>query len=285
MAFIVSDFLRRLIELFSDRGVFEPEISAERILSSITGMSRAELYSANDNIIYNPLIHRAKSAAERRIAGEPLAYITGECEFYNVSLKIDRRVMVPRPDTETLVEEVLKKLQRIEGDKLVADVGTGSGCIAVSLAVNLDRIEVIASDYKAEVIDLAEENAQLNSVNRKIRFVAGNKFEPFGDYNKQFDCIVSNPPYIAGGEKEKLPVEVREYEPAGAIFAGEDGLDFIRELVNESPAFLKRDGFLAMEIGYMQGEAVKDLMREKFYYIELVKDLSGNDRVVIGYRK
>ena len=283
MADIVSSLLRKMIRTLTDSGVFEPDVSAERILSSITGMKRSELYAATDTIIYNPDIHSAKAALERRIAGEPAAYITGECEFFNIKLKIDRRVLVPRPETEILVEETIKLLRQKGGKSKAVDIGTGSGNIAISLVRNISDLEMIATDIGPLVLNLAEENAKLNGVGDRIEFRLGKHFVPITDCPGIFDCVVSNPPYIGEEEKATLPVEVRKYEPPEALFAGKNGFAVSKEIITKSPEYLKPGGFLAMEIGFKQGQEIEKLMRPYFKEVKLLKDLAGRDRVVVGY--
>jgi len=281
-AYIISDLLRKIIATLKENDVSEPEVSAERILSHITGLSRADLYSATDKIILDPEIHRAKAMMERRISGEPLAYIIGECAFYNIKLRIDNRVLVPRPETEILVDEAIKRLKDIRGKKKVADIGTGSGNIAISLVFNVSDLRVIATDINRSIIELAESNAILNGVSGKINFLVGELFEPLVDYRNKFDAVISNPPYIGIDEKDNLPIEVRKYEPTEALFAGDDGLSIIRKIIEQAPEYLKQGGFLAMEIGYKQGAEAKELMSSRFGGIKIIKDYVGRDRVVIG---
>ncbi|MCP4633827.1 MAG: peptide chain release factor N(5)-glutamine methyltransferase [candidate division Zixibacteria bacterium] len=282
MAEIVSDFLRKTIKLFKERNVFEPEVSAERIFSHITGMKRADIYSANKMLLYEPQIRSIKAALQRRINGEPVAYITGECEFYNVKLKIDSRVLVPRPETEVLVDEIIKRIKTADNNIYGLDIGTGSGNIAISLAANLKNVEIIATDINDSIIELAKENAVLNSVKEKIEFRTGELFTSLDDCKSKFDFIVSNPPYVGESEKKGLPVEVIKYEPKHALFAGEEGLDLIKMIIDQAPGYLRDSGFLALEIGYKQSTAVKDLMIKSFEKIELIKDLAKHDRIIIG---
>ncbi len=282
MAYIVSDFLKKSIRLLEDHNVFEPVISAERIFSHYTSLSRTELYAAAETIIYNPRIHNIKAALERRINGEPVAYITGECEFYNIKLKVDKRVMVPRPETEILVEECIKLLRDKEGSLRVADVGTGSGNIAISLAVNLPKSDIIATDIQQSALELARENAGLNNAADRIDFVRGNLFEPLKSFQRSFDAIVSNPPYISWDERDSLPIEVRDFEPEKALFCEEDGLYIIRKLAEQAVVYLNAGGILALEIGYSQGNDAKNMMRKHFSDVKLIKDYSGKDRIVIG---
>jgi release factor glutamine methyltransferase len=283
MAEIVSDFLRRSIQLLRDHNVFEPVIAAERIFSHITGMRRADIYSATETLIYEPQIRQIKAALQKRINGEPVAYIKGECEFYNVTLKIDSRVLIPRQETEILVDEVIKRLKKKEGKFKGLDIGTGSGNIAISMAKNIENIEMIATDIDDSILGLAKKNAALNGVENKIEFRKGELFTSLDDCKSKFDFIVSNPPYVGENERDDLPVEVIKYEPEDALFAGDDGLDIIVKIIEQAPLYLKPGGLLAMEIGYRQGAAVKDIILKSFAKSELIKDFAGHDRIIIGY--
>ncbi|MBD3234386.1 MAG: peptide chain release factor N(5)-glutamine methyltransferase [candidate division Zixibacteria bacterium] len=282
MAYTVSEFFRKSIRLLEDHGVFEPTTSAERIFSHHTGLSRTELYAAAETIIYSPLIHNIKAALERRINGEPVAYIIGECEFYNIKLKIDKRVMIPRPETEILVDECIKLLRVKEGNLHIADIGAGSGNIAISLAVNLPDADLIAIDTEHSALELAKENARLNNVADRIDFTRGDLLKPLEYFRHKFDAIVSNPPYISWDDRDSLPVEVRKYEPEKALFCREDGLYIIRNLAEQAVEYLNAGGFLALEIGHNQGDEAKNIMRNHFNSVKLIKDYSGNDRIVIG---
>ena len=284
MAYIVSDLLREMIRRLADNGVYEPEVSAKRILTHITGMERAEMYADDRTLIYEPEINAAKAAIERRISGEPVAYIVGGCEFYNIKLKIDRRVLVPRPETEVLLDEVISRLREQKGKLIAADIGTGSGNIAISIAFNIPGLRIIATDIDAFVLELAMENAEMNGVADRIEFREGDLFAPLGNEYSKFDAIISNPPYVSEQERNILPVEVRKYEPARALFAGADGLSVIKKIVSQAPRYLKAGGLLALEIGYQQGSAVRDLMTRDFREVELLKDLAGTDRVIVGYK-
>ena len=285
MSDTVSNFLSGMIRTLRENGVFEPNVSAERILSAITGLNRAELYSGTDKLIYPPQIHSAKAAMERRIKGEPVAYIIGECEFYNVILKIDKRVLEPRPETEILVDEVIKYLRERHGPLRVVDIGTGSGNIAISLAYNVPDLQVAATDIDAAVLELAQENAEAMKVSGRIDFRMGELFAPLLGDAGQFDAVVSNPPYVGDDEMELLPIEVGKFEPHRALFAGIDGLAIIKRLIEEAPVYLKEDGFLAIEIGYDQEAAVRHLMNFNFRNVRIIADLAGKPRVAIGFMR
>ncbi len=216
---------------------------------------------------------------ERRLAGEPIQYILGETEFYGLPFQVNRDVLIPRPETEHLVEKVLSLAAGFKKPRIV-DVGTGSGAIAVALAHKLPAAQIAAIDFSAPALEVARGNAMRNKVAERIRFFAGDLLAPVA--GEQFEMIVSNPPYVAESDRSSLAVEVRDYEPSLALFAG-SGLDIYRRLIPEARAVIVAGGFLAVEVGYGQAEAVAGLFRNAgFRHIEFIADLQGIDRVVVG---
>jgi release factor glutamine methyltransferase len=234
-------------------------------------------------LMANPLSNLSAEGAvryyvllERRLAGEPMQYITGETEFYGLPFQVNRSVLIPRPETEHLVEKVLALAAGFEKPRIL-DVGTGSGAIAVALAHELPEAQVAAIDLSAAALAVARGNAERNGVAGRIRFVEGDLLAPFA--GEQFEIVVSNPPYVAESDRAQLDVEVRDYEPGLALFAG-NGLDVYRRLIPDARAALAAGGFLALEIGYGQDEAVAGLLAEAgFKQIEFTADLQGIPRV------
>jgi release factor glutamine methyltransferase len=219
---------------------------------------------------------------EQRLAGEPIQYILGRTEFYGLPFRVTRDVLIPRPETEDLVEKVLELAAHFERPRIL-DVGTGSGAIAVALAHKLPAARITATDLSASALDVARGNAQRNDVAERIRFVKGDLLTPVT--GEQFEIVVSNPPYVAESDRSGLAVEVREYEPAVALFAGANGLDIYRRLIPDARATIVPGGFLALEIGFEQGAAVAELLKNSgFENIEFTTDLQGLDRVVVGRR-
>ena len=211
----------------------------------------------------------------RRGLGEPIQYITGETEFYGLPFRVTRDVLIPRPETEHLVEKVLELAAGIHEPHIV-DVGTGSGCIAVTLAHHLPHAQITAIDLSAPALFLAEENAKRNGV--AVRFLAGDLLAPVA--GETFDLIVSNPPYVPNADRAQLSVEVRDYEPAMALFAGDDGLEIYRSLIPAAFDTLNPSGFAVLEIGYGQSSAIAELLaRSGFEQIEFIPDLQGIPRV------
>jgi release factor glutamine methyltransferase len=248
---------------------------------------------------------------QRRYLGEPIQYIIGEQEFYGLPFRVTPDVLIPRPETEHLVEKalelatILKSLvtghdfsraeSRTKENRALApeghsssplrilDVGTGSGAIAVALAHNLPDARVTALDISAEALEIASENAARNAVSARIRFIHSDLLAAIA--HERFDMVVSNPPYVPARDRDSLSVEVREHEPALALFAGEDGLDIYRRLIPDAFAVLEPRGYLLMEIGYGQSETVAALMQQAgFQQIEFIPDLQGIPRVACGQR-
>ena len=211
--------------------------------------------------------------------GEPIEHITHQKEFMKLNFYVDENVLIPRQDTEVLVEEVMKIAKKIRARKIL-DLCTGSGAIAISLAKYLENIQLTALDISGKALDIAIANAKNNHVQDKITFVESNLFQDLGQ--EKYDIIVSNPPYIRRKEIETLDKEVRR-EPRLALDGGEDGLDFYRNIIDKGYEYLKHGGYICLEIGYDQKEEVMKIIKDKKQYIETYckKDLYDNDRVVV----
>ena len=218
----------------------------------------------------------------RRAAGEPIQYIFGEVEFYGLRFRVTPDVLIPRPETERVVETVIELARRFSDPRIV-DIGCGSGAIAVALAHSLPNAQLAATDISPTALAIARENAARNGVADRIRFVQGDLLAPLA--GEQFEIVASNPPYVANADRASLAVEVRDHEPALALFAGEDGLTVIRRLIPDAFAALVSGGFLVMEIGHDQSAAVASLLSETgFEEISFVPDLQGIARVARARR-
>ncbi len=228
---------------------------------------------------------------KRRISGEPLQYILGHQEFWSIDFKVDPRVLIPRPETELLVEQTLSILSEtpFKRPPFVLEIGTGSGAVAISLAKEVRDIFLVATDISRDALMLAKENAKSSGVLHQIQFVHGNLFDPFRLLRERepFDLILSNPPYITCSEIEGLAREVRDYEPIIALNGGEDGLDFYRSIISQAPFYLKKGGWLLLEVGQDQGEKVSELIEKRgdFLAPQRLKDFSDIERVVKAQRK
>ena len=221
-----------------------------------------------------------RALIQRRLTGEPMQYIIGECEFYGLPFRVTSDVLIPRPETEHLVEKVIELAATFPSPRIV-DIGTGSGAIAVALAHHLPNAGLAAIDLTEPVLTIARENAERNAVT--IRFLKGDLLSPAA--GERFDIVVSNPPYVPEVDRPTLSVEVRDYEPGLALFAGNDGLDIYRRLIPQAFACLASGGFIALEIGYGQSAAIADLLGAAgFCNIEFAPDLQGIPRVASAQR-
>jgi release factor glutamine methyltransferase len=217
-----------------------------------------------------------------RNKGEPIQYLAGQCEFYGLPIRVSAGVLIPRPETEHLVDQALLLATRFQAPRIV-DVGTGSGCIAIALARHLPEAKITAIDLSSKALIRASESASLNGVSHRIRFLEGDLLAPVA--GERFEIIVSNPPYVPITDRASLSVEVREYEPALALFAGEDGLDIYRRLIPAAFNALIPGGYLALEIGFGQSKAITELLAcAGFEQIEFVPDLQGILRVACAWR-
>jgi release factor glutamine methyltransferase len=257
------------------------------LLASALEMEHHALASRTEQPVSVEQLARAKNLVSRRMAREPLQYILGTQEFCGLDFVVNAAVLIPRPETEFLVHAVIKESGVTEGATLI-DVGTGSGCIAVTLATILDGVRIVAVDYSAEALKVAKINAIRHGVGEKIEWIEGNLLAPLQDRNLigTVDVIVSNPPYIAEGEWEQLQLEVRNFEPRVALLAGKKGTDFHERLFHDSKEFLAPDGLLVMEIGQGQLPLVRQAADQVGGYtgLQTVKDEAGIERVMIARR-
>ncbi len=257
--------------------------------------SRVDLYLNKDKKIDKDKLFFICSALKRRIKGEPIQYILGKAEFMGLEFKVTPDVLIPRQETEILVETALKQSTCLAGRQAraqehkstslkIMDLGTGSGCIAVSLAKLLHNVEITATDISNKAIEIATYNAVLNRVSEKIKFVNTDLFSGLCVYClARYDIIVANPPYVPSGEIDTLQPEIK-YEPRVGLDGGKDGVDIYRKLIKEAAVYLKEGGLLIMEIGFGQKSAIENIFHEsnKFEIIEVIKDYSGIDRIIVA---
>ena len=257
-------------------GAEEYALDCELFMMKSTGLSKIQLFTRNDYILSDEEYNTFVSMVERRQKGEPCQYITGTAYFFDHEFEVNSNVLIPRNDTEILVETVIEYGKK-HGFKTMLDIGTGSGCIAISLA--LEGFEMTAVDISKGALETAKKNADKNGA--KVEFINSDVFSSVS--GRKFDAIVSNPPYI---EKDVIPTlmkDVKDFEPMSALDGGEDGLDFYRQIIREGKEHLNENGFIFFEIGYNQGEAVKNLFEESRYSeVRVIQDLAGLDRVVLG---
>lgn len=267
-----GDILDKGKEILKQAGTSGFDIDAWYLLEYVTGMGRAEYFLKKNNTVPEETVTEYLELIKIRASHMPLQYITGSQEFMGLEFKVSGDVLVPRQDTETLVEYVLPFVK----GKKVLDMCTGSGCIAVSLAKLGNAALCVAADYSEKALAVARQNAKLNNVN--IQFIQSDMFK---NITGSYDIIVSNPPYIETAVIDTLMPEVKEYEPRAALDGGRDGLSFYRIIGNKAKGYLYPGGLLAVETGALQGSQVMAIFKESGYKdVCMQKDLSGNDRVV-----
>ena len=270
-------------QILKESGAGEYKLDAELFMMKAANMTKTSVLINGDKLLTESEEQLFNSMVEQRKNGVPSQYILGKCEFMGYEFFVDKNVLIPRPDTEVLVETVLKISEK-EKFKNIIDMCTGSGCIAISLALNgIDK--VAACDISIGALNTAKRNAEYNNISDKIQFVQGDLFENINKSEK-YDAIVSNPPYIPTEDISNLMREVRDNEPLTALDGGTDGLDFYRKITEKSLEYLSDGGYLFFEIGYNQGEDLKNIMISfGFDGIQIIKDYAGLDRVVFGFKR
>ena len=255
---------------------------AETLLLRVLGRNRAFLLAHSNDLLDGERAAAYLALIQRRLAGEPIQYITGEAEFYGLPFRVTPAVLIPRPETEHLVEKVLELAASLSAPRIV-DVGTGSGAIAIALAAHLPAGSITATDISAYALSIARQNAERNGVAARIRFAEGDLLAPLA--GEQFQIVASNPPYVSTADSSSLAVEVRDHEPAQALFAGINGLDVYRRLIPAARAALVSGGFLALEIGHGQAPEVGALLTASgFAGVAFTPDLQGIPRVATARR-
>lgn len=278
----VREVLNGTRDCFRKAGITPARFEAENLLAQALEVERLQLYLHPERTLTLEERGRLRQLVSLRRAGTPLQYLIGSTEFYNCRLRVDGRVLIPRPETEQLVERVLADHQgRPLGRTL--DLGTGSGAIAIALALARPDEKIIASDRSAAALQLARENAARNGVAERIDFRCSNWFAELPDI---FDLIIANPPYISSQELAQLPSEIRAHEPSLALNGGADGLEALRQIVQDAPVHLRPGGHLYLEIGAGQAPAVEQLLSEGsgFTALAIHEDLAGHPRFVRAQR-
>lgn len=286
--FSVRQAVQKGAELLSLKGVASARLDAELLLAHALGYSRERLYLNYELSLGTSAKNCYSSLIERRARREPLAYITERREFWSLDFFVSPDVLVPRPETELLVELTLGLAVKLGHNRAVKilDLGTGSGAIAVSLAKELRDAEIWATDLSAKALPIARANALRHGMKEKIRFLQGNAFGPVKDKPGFFHAVVANPPYVREDEFHNLPPEVRDWEPRLALAGGMDGLDLYRHIVEEAHLYLVDGGYVALEIGAEMGAAVSQLFSGVGCYSSatVAQDYAGKDRVVAAQK-
>jgi release factor glutamine methyltransferase len=303
----IQELLNWVTEYLTSKGIDSPRLSAELLLSHVLGLKRIELYTQFDKPVAKQQLDILHDLVKRAGQNEPVAYLVGKTEFYSLELNVTPDCMIPRPETELLVERAIEFLRTrpvrnstmgntlqkgsiSDGDRrdiqFVCDLCTGCGCIAVAIAKNYPDARIIATDICDAALAVAAGNLEKHQLKDRVTLLCGDLFDPIisGLDVNEFDLIVCNPPYVGTAEYEKLDKNVKDYEPKVALFAGVDGLDIYRRIIEKADQFLKPDAALMLEIGYAQGRAVKQLLEQTgaFAEIKIEKDLHNNDRIAIA---
>lgn len=274
----IKELLNQAVIMLKNENIDAPKNKARMLLQATLKKSREYLMIYDNKEVENIDRDRYIKNVKRLILGEPLQYITGIQEFMKLNFLVTKDVLISRPDTEILVEEVIRKAENIS-NPVILDLCTGSGAIAVSLAKYIKNVHICAIDISSKALEIAKKNAELNGVKNNIEFIESNLFDKIKE--RKFDIIVSNPPYIETETIKTLSKDVQS-EPKIALDGGKDGLDFYRKIADSGSKYLNRQGYICLEIGYNQRIAVRQILENKKRYVNIncIKDLCGNDRVV-----
>ena len=285
----IKELVHRTTDYLAKHNIPSPRLDAEVLLSYLLKKERIFLYLNWDSILEEHTLDIFRELVLKRAKHVPIAYLTGHKEFMSIDFEVNEKVLIPRPETEILVEAVLSRMLSGQPNRewVAIDIGTGCGNIAVTLAKN-QNIRIYASDISEDALNISMRNAKNRRVEKSIRFLCGDLFKAFNGLNldRRIDFIVSNPPYVSSADFEKLPIDIKQFEPRIALDGGSRGMDFYPELIKGAEGFLKPHGFLIMEIGYGQVEEIKKLVSSSKAFLEpkTVMDYGGIERVVICTR-
>lgn len=279
----IKEVLDKIIQFFKDKKMESARLEAEWLIGAGLGLDRVQLYLKFDQPLKEDELSKLRDMVKRRISGEPLAYITGSRGFYGLDFQVTKDVLIPRPETETLVEKALNYIKTIQADEIqIVDLGSGSGCIGLTLAKKNLRVKVTLVDVSSEALKIARLNAEKLNVQDQCQFVESDAAHFLNQTNCQFDLILANPPYI---DQKDLRVEdnVKKFEPSLALFA-DGGTSLLKKWSSAASMRLKNKSLMMMEMGFDQGPQMKSHFEElkSFEKVEVLKDLSGHERVILG---
>lgn len=283
----IGKILKWTEEYFQKAQLDSPRLDAEVLLAHVLNQpERIYLYVHFDQPLEQSELAAYRECIKRRVQHEPVAYITGHRDFMGLDFKVTKDTLIPRPDTEILVEAVLQRLPAAGENSTLADIGTGTGAICLSLLNYLPKLRAMAVDISPGALAVAQENSVSLGLSQRVEFLQGDLLAPLKAKGELLNAIVSNPPYIPKADIATLASDVRAYEPMGALDGGEDGLDFYRRLLAESGDLLKDGGFLAMEVGIHQAHQLEALAKDMSQWgkCEILRDLAGIERVVILWK-
>lgn len=281
----IAEALTTAAQVLDSAGVPDARREAGSLLSFILGKDRTFLIAHAEDQLPDDALRRFQEGVERRASGEPLQYITGIQDFFGREFRVTPDVLIPRPETELLIEAAIELVGKAS-EPFICDVGTGSGCIAVTLLCELRKARMVAVDKSSPALEIARLNAGNHTVLDRVDFAISDCFSALDASDDQFNLVVSNPPYVSEEMMAGLQREVRDHEPLVALSPGPDGLSVIRRLIVEAPAFLNDEGYLIMEIGFDQGEAVQQLIADDVWrLLEIRPDLQNIPRILVLQRR
>jgi len=282
----IRELMKSAIEHLQGKGFEEARLNVELLLAHALDIQRIQLYSNFDKPLTQEELKQFRTLYERRLTREPVQYIIGSANFMGLHFTVDPRVLIPRPETETLIEQVMLACQRYDADETIhiLEVGTGSGNITVSIAKFIKNTRITAIDISLEALAVAKKNACLHSVESQIKFSCSDVFDLSDElFQSKYDLLVSNPPYVPKDEWEQLQREVRDFEPSSALTDGKDGLKFYHHMAGIIPTILKSGGSIVFEVGLDQAEIVANRLRKAgLAELKITDDLQGVPRVVSG---
>lgn len=287
----IKDLLSVSIEFLKNKNIESPRLCAEVLLAHQLNTERLKLYLDYDQPVCEKDLNQYRSMIKRLIDNEPVQYITGRQEFWSMDLIVNSSVLIPRPETEILVEQAIRiyNTEYIDTNPHISvlDIGTGSGAIAIAIARELENAKIFAVDISAQAIATAKLNAVKHGLEDRIGFYEGNLLEPFEKNCQYFDIIISNPPYVTTEDYELLPEKIKNFEPKLALESGKDGLSHIGPILEKAPSFLNPGGWLMLEMDPRQTDSAVKIISDSNEYTSglIVKDYSNKDRIVIARKK
>ncbi|MCI0495785.1 peptide chain release factor N(5)-glutamine methyltransferase [candidate division KSB1 bacterium] len=284
------EILQMCTDYLTKKGIENARLNAELLVGHVLNLSRVQLYLNFEKPVTAEELDQIRNLLKRRSNHEPIQYILEATEFYSLKIKLNRHTLIPRPETEILIDTVLdhcKKFATRKETLQILDIGTGSGNIAIALAKNLASSRITAIDIQSEAVKIAEQNAEYHQLRDMISFIQQDIFDNTLSFPEKFDVIVSNPPYVSREEFDNLQDEVKNFEPYIALYGGPDGLVFYHRLTNLAPTHLAQDGFIAVEFGANQSDQIKKIFANSafFQYIEIITDLNKLPRVLLARRE
>lgn len=288
----LREVLRDAERILAHHGIDEARLESQILVGHILNMEKVQLFLYGEKVLTEEERSAIKKALQERCMGKPVQYIIGRREFMSLDFIVNEKVLIPRPETEILVEKALEEIRDLEsgirGQEFISvlDIGTGSGAIAVSVAYYCPDCMVDAVDISTAALEVAGENAKLHGVEHRVNLITGDLFPPLSQ-GKKYTLILSNPPYIPSGDIRALEKKVKDFEPRLALDGGKDGLDFYRRIAAACPDYLLSNGLILLEVGLGQAPLVERILARTgiFSQIELVRDFNGIERIVIGRRK